>query len=304
MRNLTVEPEFRDKIPPLTDEEFKKLEENILADGEVREPLVVWNNTIIDGHHRWRIIQNHPEIPYKVKQMTFADKWAAIVWMCHNQLGRRNLTDTQKTALIGDAYKAQKMTQGAADGFRGNQHTKVVSAQNEHLPKTIRTADKIAEKFGVGKETVKRAEHFVDGLDRAEKVSPGFKTSVLSGEIKAPKNLISEMRNIPEEKQREAIDAVRRGDILTAKTIIKKDPDPEPEEERPAYNAKDFYADICAAVKNFDFALKLHLVSVHRDMLNTADGVEAAKKALSEAEKVIEKYTEMIRKVEEINEEN
>lgn len=76
MRNLTVEPEFRDKIPPLTDEEFKKLEENILADGEVREPLVVWNNTIIDGHHRWRIIQSHPEIPYKVKQMTFASSAA------------------------------------------------------------------------------------------------------------------------------------------------------------------------------------------------------------------------------------
>lgn len=69
MRQLTIEPEFRDKIPPLSDDEFQKLEQNILEDGEVREPLVIWHNTIIDGHHRWKIIQKHPDIPYKIKQM-------------------------------------------------------------------------------------------------------------------------------------------------------------------------------------------------------------------------------------------
>ena len=38
-------------------DEFSKLEENIVTDGEVREPLVVWHNTIIDGHHRYKIVQ-------------------------------------------------------------------------------------------------------------------------------------------------------------------------------------------------------------------------------------------------------
>lgn len=59
MRKLIVDPTFRDKIPPLLSDEFSKLEENILADGEVREPLVVWGDTIIDGHHRWKIIQDY-----------------------------------------------------------------------------------------------------------------------------------------------------------------------------------------------------------------------------------------------------
>lgn len=78
MRQLTIDPEFRDKIPPLSEDEFSKLEQNILEDGEVREPLVVWHNTIIDGHHRYKIVQKHPEIPFKVKQMDFPDKWAAM----------------------------------------------------------------------------------------------------------------------------------------------------------------------------------------------------------------------------------
>lgn len=105
---LKIDPEFRDKIPPLTESEFKQLEENILSDGIVREPIITWNNTIIDGHHRWKIIQNHPEIPYKVTRMIFPDKWAAIVWMCKNQLGKRNLTDEQKSYLIGKEYEAMK----------------------------------------------------------------------------------------------------------------------------------------------------------------------------------------------------
>ena len=37
MKNFNIDPEFRDKIPPLTADEFAKLEENIVADGEVRE---------------------------------------------------------------------------------------------------------------------------------------------------------------------------------------------------------------------------------------------------------------------------
>lgn len=32
------------------------------------------------------------------------------------QLGRRNLTDAQKTYLIGRQYEAQKMTKGAPQG--------------------------------------------------------------------------------------------------------------------------------------------------------------------------------------------
>ena len=172
MKQLTIDPEFRDKIPPLSEDEFSKLEQNILEDGEVREPLVVWRNTIIDGHHRYKIVQKHPEIPFKIKQMDFPDKWAAIVWMCRNQLGRRNITDEQKTALIGEAYKAQKMTAGGdrrSDNFSKD--------QNGLLKKYENTAQKIADDFGVGEQTVKRAEHFIDSLNEAEKVSPGIKAA-------------------------------------------------------------------------------------------------------------------------------
>lgn len=49
--------------------------------------------------------------------MDFPDKWAAIVWMCQNQLGRRSITDEQRTYLIGKQYEAQKRTQGTNNQY-------------------------------------------------------------------------------------------------------------------------------------------------------------------------------------------
>lgn len=211
---LRVDPLFRDKIRPLSGEEFKQLEENIVADGEVREPIVVWQGVIVDGHHRWQIIQKHPMIPYKVKEMDFADKYAAIVWMCRNQVGRRNLTDDQRMALIGEAYAAQKKTQGAADGFRGNRYAKVVNLHSEDLLKNSpdkRTVASVAKAFNVGASTVERAERFLKGLEAAEEVSPGFKEAVLSGEIKAPRSRIAEIRRMPEKEKAAEVEAIREG---------------------------------------------------------------------------------------------
>ena len=107
---LRIDPEFESKIPPLTEEEYQLLEENILQDGVVLNPLIVWNGCIVDGHNRFRIIQAHPEIKYTVFEKEFPDRYAAIAWICCNQLGRRNLTPQQKKYLIGQRYEAEKQT--------------------------------------------------------------------------------------------------------------------------------------------------------------------------------------------------
>ena len=109
MEKLIIDPEFRDKIPPLTEDEFSLLEENILSDGAVVSPLIVWDGIILDGHNRYEIIQKHPELAYAVHKMQFANRYEALSWICKHQLGRRNLTPQQKKYLIGQRYEAEKM---------------------------------------------------------------------------------------------------------------------------------------------------------------------------------------------------
>ena len=117
--HLTIDPEFEGKIPPLREEELKQLEENILADGVVINPLIVWDGVIVDGHNRYHILQKHPEIQFTTYEKEFSDRYAAIAWICKNQLGRRNLTPQQFKYLVGQQYEAEKL----ANRFRGNQYT-------------------------------------------------------------------------------------------------------------------------------------------------------------------------------------
>lgn len=76
--HLTIDPEFESKIPPLREEEMKQLEENILADGVVINPLIVWNGVIVDGHNRYHILQKHPEIKFSTYEKAFSDRYADL----------------------------------------------------------------------------------------------------------------------------------------------------------------------------------------------------------------------------------
>ena len=229
---LKVDEEFQGKIPPLTDEEFKQLEQNILADGEVNTPLVVWNGTIIDGHNRWKIIQAHPEIPYKVKEMTFKDKWEAFDWMYTNQLGRRNLTETQRTFLIGKLFEARKHTHG---GNRGNQYTEVAKRKNCVLPNDTKdnhenkTAKNIAKEFGVSPRTVDAAFAYSKGIDAIKKEDPNLADDILTGKISVTHKAVESIRNIDQPEIKSTIKAIKDG-------TFRKCPTKKTEEEKKELN--------------------------------------------------------------------
>ena len=202
-RLLKIDLEFQNKIPPLTEAEYAQLEENILEAGKVFDPIVVWNDTIIDGHNRYKVILDHPFVEWKVREMHFADKWDAFDWMYKNQLGRRNLTDEQKMFLIGKMYEARKHSHG---GQIGNQNAAKRSDQNDNsvLPdnKQGRVVNQIAKENGVGTATVKRAEDYAKGIEEIRKEEPEFADEILKAEKKIPKiNIIEVAKANPDERK-------------------------------------------------------------------------------------------------------
>lgn len=219
MQDFRIDPEFQNKIPPIGEDEFRQLRENILAAGEVFEPLVVWKEEqiLVDGHNRWKVIQEKPQITqirYSVREISFPDKWAAFDWMYKNQLGRRNLTDEQRTYTIGKMYEARKKTSG---GTGANQYTsvKVQDAQNGQAAK-VATTDKekhgvsgeLAKELNVGRNTVRRAEHFAKGVDALREVSPAAADKVLNGKAKVPKSAVAEMARMEQQEVEAAADAI------------------------------------------------------------------------------------------------
>lgn len=201
MDRLIIDPEFRDKIPPLTEDEFTLLEENILSDGAVFSPLIVWDGTILDGHNRYEIIQKHPELTYAVHKLSFANRYEALSWICKNQLGRRNLTPQQKKYLIGQRYEAEKQ----ADAFHGNQHTasdesgadkKCPHQNSRHV-----TQSRIAKETNTSASYVREAGTFAKGVDAAEEALPGVKQEILTGTIKPTASAVAAVaKAAPEER--------------------------------------------------------------------------------------------------------
>lgn len=95
---LTVDEELERVAPPLAENELEILKADILEHG-CKFPLIVWGNTIVDGHNRYRICREEG-IPFGIEEMEFADKTEAKLWIVKNQLGRRNLKDFQRCEMV------------------------------------------------------------------------------------------------------------------------------------------------------------------------------------------------------------
>ena len=206
LQNLSVDPEFQSKIPPLTAEERSQLEANILEEGRLLNPLIVWNGVIVDGHNRYRILQQHPEIQFTTYEKEFTDRYAVIAWICKNQLGRRNLTSQQFKYLMGQQYKAEKIAYG---GDRKNNAPKS-SYQNGNLILKEKTCERIAAENGVARNTVIRAEQFANGVDAAEEAVPGIKQEILTGSIKPTEKAVAAIAKAPPEERPALVQQLRQ----------------------------------------------------------------------------------------------
>ena len=147
LNDLKINPKFEAAIRPLTAEEFDLLEKNILMDGRVIDPLVIWKDTILDGHNRYRIVKKHPEISFTTTEMDFPDEYGALAWIYKNQLGRRNLTSRQRDYLIGKQYEAEKSTVGSTEFKERNEKGQFLqSGQNVQSGDVTRIGERIAKR--------------------------------------------------------------------------------------------------------------------------------------------------------------
>ena len=218
MINLKIDPEFQNQIPPLTDDEYKQLEENILKEGKLISPLIVWNNILVDGHNRYAILQKHPEIYFSTMPLPFESREEVLAWICKNQLGRRNLTPEQKYYLMGKQYEAEKAAHG---GDRKSSDAKS-SSQSANLVDNAKTCDRIAEENGVSKDTVIRASRFTKGVEIAESLIPGMREKILNKQIKVSK---SDMHRLAKADYHDRTQTLQ--DILHPE--LKSEPKPDPD---------------------------------------------------------------------------
>jgi hypothetical protein len=190
---IRIDQEFRTLIPEMGIDEKENLEEAILKDG-CRDPLVKWEDTLIDGHNRYDICTRNG-IGFMTVNMEFKDRDQAKIWIINNQLGRRNLTSEQSSNLRGLRYELEKKESGVRGPKKGGQNGP---------PKT---AERIARETGVSARTVKRDAQFAKGL---ESMDPELKAKVLAGDSGLTKKQVIAWPNLSEEQRKEALEGNKK----------------------------------------------------------------------------------------------
>ena len=193
--------EFKALIPPLSNEKHQQLEANIIADG-CRDPLVLWNGTLIDGHNRYEIC-TRLNIPFQTFDMDFASENDVKIWIITNQLGRRNITSFTraelalqlKPALVEQARENLKTSTGG---------TNPQPLQNSANPvNPIDTRQELAKTANVSHDTITKTEKILsNGI-------PELVSLARSGEISI--NATHQAAQLTEEKQQAIVDEIKQG---------------------------------------------------------------------------------------------
>jgi N6-adenosine-specific RNA methylase IME4 len=178
---IKIDKEFQALIPPLTVEEYKGLEENLLTNGCL-DSLKLWDEILIDGHNRHDICTKNG-IEYKTEPLEFADRDAALVWIIRNQLDRRNIPLYERGRL--ELLQASTLEKQAKENLskagketHSNQYKKEQPFQNSEKAVTpVHVIKRISQSSGISTDTLSR-------IKKLEAVAPEpVKAKLRTGEM-------------------------------------------------------------------------------------------------------------------------
>jgi len=174
-QDIIIDEEFRSLLPALDSETFKQLEENLLQNG-CRDPIVLWNGMLIDGHNRYLICTEH-DIAFFTTSMEFHSREEVLIWIIGNQIARRNLTPMQLSFFRGLHYRADKQI---IRNKTGRNQFSEVNGQFDPKPPT---AHRLAQRYHVAPKTIRRDARVADAIDAIGEISAQAKQKILSGEV-------------------------------------------------------------------------------------------------------------------------
>jgi hypothetical protein len=224
---LTIDKTIRRTLIPLREDELQLLEQSVLAEG-IRDPLVAWNRNgdyvLLDGHHRYELAQKHG-LTFSTIGLQFNNREEAIQWVLQNQLARRNLTDEQRTLLIGRLYNQMKLAQGRPPEDEKGENFSPFSGNHA-------TSKYVASLHGVSDRTVRNAAEFAKAVDALAEIEPKAAEVVLLGKLPDAKTVLPKVEPelLPKVAERiaqgnahsvkDAVERIRREERQTTKPVL------------------------------------------------------------------------------------
>ncbi|MCL2427284.1 MAG: hypothetical protein FWD05_13225 [Oscillospiraceae bacterium] len=218
MENIIIDEEFKRILPKLDEQTYAWLEENVLEYG-CREPLVLWNGILIDGHNRYSILQKH-NLPINTVDMEFDSRDEVLIWIISTQISRRNLNPLQLSFYRGMHYNADKKIVTNKVGRKRhveNEPKNDDEAQNVPHQKSPSTASRLADQYNVSHMTIKRDAQLANAINAIGEISPDVKMDILSGETHITRKQLRKLAHGNDEDVSEVVDKIVNGTFESGK---------------------------------------------------------------------------------------
>lgn len=200
---IVVLPELKAYIDPLTPDEYEALERSILDEG-CRDALVLWGNTLVDGHNRYSICQKHG-LPFKtVQNERFQNMEDIHLWMIDQHLGRRSVSDFQRGVLA--LRKREIIAERRAQAAAAVNAAKAEAGEAAQAPWEGETDPVVAQALANVPKVPDEALDTLEALARAARLS--------AGQVKM-------IETIQEKAAPEVVAAVKAGELsLNAAAVV------------------------------------------------------------------------------------
>jgi len=224
--NITINDELRSFVDPLSPIEQAALERSLLAEG-CRDALVLWRDTLIDGHNRYELCQKHG-IPFRtVHNNTFESIEDVMLWMIDNHLARRSVSDFQRGVL---ALKKKEIVSARVAERPADEAGDADAALDPASP-PWNTREDVARAARVSSNTISQ-------IERIQKAAtPELREAVRTGTISI--NAAANVAQLPESAQLAAVAGGRKELQQAARQVREQKSAARPRKEKEVVDPAD-----------------------------------------------------------------
>lgn len=175
INELVVNPEYESLLPPLSDDDFRKLEASILNDGVLHPFVINQEKIILDGHTRLRICKLHSiiQVPYIVR--AFQTRIEEKEFVLSFNLNRRQLSAQQKMEIGLEILKIEmikaKQRQIQAGVKFGMGHSKEVTPNQVEAAGKERKGKKDTEAITIAAKKIDLSSEILRKAYKIQKLS-------------------------------------------------------------------------------------------------------------------------------------
>jgi ParB-like chromosome segregation protein Spo0J len=169
---IRINPEYASLVPELSPEEFESLKQSIKKANGLYVPIIVnQDGIILDGHHRYKACQELGIEPKTIVR-EFSDKLEEQLFVIDCNLIRRQLNNFQRTEL---ALKSKPILEAIVKG-----NESLGGKGDRNLTPLGRVDDRIGERAGVSRDTVRKVEKILENKRILDKNKEDLRLGQLS----------------------------------------------------------------------------------------------------------------------------